>query len=323
MSEYQRCKNYTGLATLAVIGIIISSMIPVHGESITPKTSLYDISPLKQFKSGTEAKDIQCKEGSQLIIKAEDNSPACVKPSSATRLVSMGWAMLPENITSTRQDQSSENKIITLADNDKKINLKEGESFLLKLGDNYNWNIVIDNQTVVSRMMNIMVVKGAQGIYEAHSPGLATFTGIGEPLCLTDTTPCKIHSIPFVLNVVVGATPTSSNTNSSLAVSTEKTQYKIGEIINFTITNNGNSRIFPNGWGYSINGFDGKHYAPNGVLRMMLVALPPGNSTSWTWDQTDANNTQVSLGKYNLTASYTEENTQNQISASKIIEIIS
>ena len=114
----------------------------------------------------------------------------------------------------------------------------------------------------------------------------------------------------------------SQTTSKSLVVLTEKDQYGIGETINFTITNNGNTRLFPNGWGYSINGSDGNHYAPNGVLKMMIVALPPGNSINWTWNQMDGNDTQVIPGEYTITASYTEENTQKQISSSKIIEII-
>lgn len=49
-------------------------------------------SPLKQFKSEISAKDITCKEGLQLIIKAEDGSPACVKPDTAQILLERGWA---------------------------------------------------------------------------------------------------------------------------------------------------------------------------------------------------------------------------------------
>ena len=35
--------------------------------------------------------DVTCKEGLQLITKAEDNSPACAKPQTAQRLVDRGW----------------------------------------------------------------------------------------------------------------------------------------------------------------------------------------------------------------------------------------
>lgn len=49
--------------------------------------------PLKQFKSGIAVEDIKCKEGLQLVIKARDGSPACVKPESISKLVDRGWAV--------------------------------------------------------------------------------------------------------------------------------------------------------------------------------------------------------------------------------------
>ncbi|MDE1843363.1 MAG: hypothetical protein KGH95_06915, partial [Thaumarchaeota archaeon] len=49
-------------------------------------------SPLKQFKSGIATNDIKCVQGFQLVTKAEDGSPACVKPDTAYRLILKGWA---------------------------------------------------------------------------------------------------------------------------------------------------------------------------------------------------------------------------------------
>lgn len=49
-------------------------------------------SPLMQIKSGIAAKDVRCENNLQLIIKAEDGSPACVKPNTANILVERGWA---------------------------------------------------------------------------------------------------------------------------------------------------------------------------------------------------------------------------------------
>lgn len=48
--------------------------------------------PLKQFKSGIQAKDVSCTTGLELVIKAEDNTPACVTPNVATKLLERGWA---------------------------------------------------------------------------------------------------------------------------------------------------------------------------------------------------------------------------------------
>lgn len=119
--------------------------------------------------------------------------------------------------------------------------------------------------------------------------------------------------------------PESSDTpiQSGLEVTTEKDQYVIGEPINFTITNSGSTRLFPIGWGYSITGPNGEHYAPNGVLNMMLVALSPGNSTHWEWNQLDGNGTQASPGQYSINVSYSEENTEKEITNSKLVEITS
>lgn len=274
------------------------------------------LSPYKQFKSGVTAEDVQCKDGLQLVLKITNDSPACVKPSTASTLILWGWA---KSIGPTQSSGSgNSNKIITLSDNGGSIVLHKGESFLLKLGEMYNWNVAIDNQTVVSRAMNIMVVKGAQGVYDSHDIGRAVLTGVGNPWCLTSVPSCKMPSILFKLNVIVA----SDNASSSLSVSTEKDQYLIGEPINITITNNGDTRLFPVGWGYSIEGSDGKQYAPNGVLRMMLVALIPGNSVHWSWNQMGGNGTQVPVGIYTITASYTEEGTSKDVTGSKIVEII-
>lgn len=55
------------------------------------------LSPLKQFKSGILAKSIQCKQDLVLITKTSNNSPACVKPGTAQKLVKRGWGVLVLN----------------------------------------------------------------------------------------------------------------------------------------------------------------------------------------------------------------------------------
>lgn len=58
-------------------------------------------------------------------------------------------------------------KAVTYDDNGKTITLRVGEQFLLKLGDNFTWTITVDDPSIVSRVVNISVVRGAQGVYEA------------------------------------------------------------------------------------------------------------------------------------------------------------
>lgn len=95
------------------------------------------------------------------------------------------------------------NLVVTLADQGKTITLHVGDSFLLDLGDTYDWNIQIADQSIISRVPNIMVIKGAQGIYDAHAVGTTTLSATGNPFCYSSKPPCLMPSILFEINIVV------------------------------------------------------------------------------------------------------------------------
>jgi hypothetical protein len=63
---------------------------------INPSDDVF-FSPLKQFKGGTDPKDIACKEGSVLVLNPQSGLPACVKPDTASRLAARGWLPGPVN----------------------------------------------------------------------------------------------------------------------------------------------------------------------------------------------------------------------------------
>lgn len=110
----------------------------------------------------------------------------------------------PELPTPAPTDTSStDQKVVTLVDSGKTITLLVGESFLLKLGDIYNWDISISDQNVVSRVKNVMVILGAQGIYDALKPGTVTMTATGDPQCRQSVPACMMPSILFSLTIVV------------------------------------------------------------------------------------------------------------------------
>ena len=76
------------MISVLVIGIlVISCLLVVDANGIFP-------SPLRQSKSGIALQDIKCNEGLVLIFKAITDVPACVKSTTATRLVSHGWITL-------------------------------------------------------------------------------------------------------------------------------------------------------------------------------------------------------------------------------------
>ncbi len=92
---------------------------------------------------------------------------------------------------------------ITLDDNGKNITLGVNEQVLLKLGDQYNWTITVGDPAIISRVVNILVVRGAQGVYETHRPGQTTLTATGDPPCRTANPPCAAPSILFQIQVIV------------------------------------------------------------------------------------------------------------------------
>jgi len=93
---------------------------------------------------------------------------------------------------------------ITLQDGGKTFNMKVGDSFLLNLGsDAYDWTINIDNEEVLRMKMGIMVIQGAQGIYEALAPGTATLDATGNPKCLQSKPACAMPSILFSVTIIV------------------------------------------------------------------------------------------------------------------------
>jgi hypothetical protein len=53
-------------------------------------------SPLQQLKSGTDPHEIQCGDGMQLVFKASNFRPACIKDSSHDVLVQRGWVSAHE-----------------------------------------------------------------------------------------------------------------------------------------------------------------------------------------------------------------------------------
>jgi len=106
----------------------------------------------------------------------------------------------PSAVTATSDDATL---TITLADNGKTFELPTGKSFLLKLGEDYDWQVSFLPQDVFSRVMGVMVVRGAQGLYRTGKPGQADLKATGNPTCLTAKPACALPSIEFKVTIVV------------------------------------------------------------------------------------------------------------------------
>ena len=92
---------------------------------------------------------------------------------------------------------------VTLEEKNQSVTMNVSDSFLLKLGEAYDWDVEIDDQSVISKKIGVLIAKGAQGIYEARSVGNAILTAVGDPLCRTSVPVCGAPSILFTLKIRV------------------------------------------------------------------------------------------------------------------------
>ena len=49
--------------------------------------------PLQLYRAGISSNDIVCKDNLELVLKASNNSPACVTSNTKTKLVERGWTL--------------------------------------------------------------------------------------------------------------------------------------------------------------------------------------------------------------------------------------
>jgi hypothetical protein len=130
-----------------------------------------------------------------LLILAGCSTPANAQPAATTVPTEIPTGIVPKDLPAAPN--------ITLADNGKTITLLTGQSFLLQLGEDNVWTVSVDDQSVLKRMINVMVIRGAQGIYVAGKPGTTTLSATGDPICLQNQPPCAAPSIQFKITVIV------------------------------------------------------------------------------------------------------------------------
>jgi len=94
-------------------------------------------------------------------------------------------------------------KIITRDAKGQTFTMVVGESILVQLGDQYTWEITISDDSVLSRVKNIAVIRGAQGVYEAKKAGTVTVSAAGDPLCRQSKPACGMPSILLDFTVIV------------------------------------------------------------------------------------------------------------------------
>ncbi len=92
---------------------------------------------------------------------------------------------------------------VTLAQDGQTIALRPGQRLLLKLGESEDWTVIPHDPEIVGRVVNVLTIRGSQGLYEAHRPGRTVLTGTGDPPCRKVQPPCTLPSRLFRLQVIV------------------------------------------------------------------------------------------------------------------------
>lgn len=106
-------------------------------------------------------------------------------------------------VVATPTASPSGTRTVTLADDGKTIELAVGETFLLALGDGYDWTVTIADPSIVSREVNVATIRGTQGIYRANRPGRTTLTAVGDPPCRRARPACALPSRVVRIDLVV------------------------------------------------------------------------------------------------------------------------
>jgi hypothetical protein len=98
---------------------------------------------------------------------------------------------------------------VTEADGDAMVLLPVGGTFLLALGGPPpDWSVRVGNPQVLARQVNVMVVRGAQGIYRARSVGVTWLEATASYPCERTAPRCLMPTRVF--RVVVVVTPAES-----------------------------------------------------------------------------------------------------------------
>jgi hypothetical protein len=97
---------------------------------------------------------------------------------------------------------TSQSQTVTLSDDGGVIEMRRGDEFLLKLGEDYHWSVEVADPSIVSRVPNITVVRGAQGVYQAYQSGTTALTATGTAIC-PEGVACPLYARLFRITVVV------------------------------------------------------------------------------------------------------------------------
>jgi hypothetical protein len=143
------------LIVILLIFILCITVVSISNALAQSSHSLIDpldfhkkglLSPLKQLESGILPKDIQCKQGFVLLVKVSNNSPACVKPTTAQKLVEHRWGIMI-NLLQNKIYSNYTNQVSSVNNTIASISSPCESHFSMQNWIPLEWNIVSNQKT--------------------------------------------------------------------------------------------------------------------------------------------------------------------------------
>lgn len=103
--------------------------------------------------------------------------------------------------TPSRGEAAASPLVVTQADNGTTLHLAVGQQFLLDLGSSVDWAVTVADEHIVGRVPGVLVIEGAQGIYQGLLCGTTLLNVVGSPHCTSGI--CPLYRIAFHLTVTV------------------------------------------------------------------------------------------------------------------------
>ena len=91
--------------------------------------------------------------------------------------------------------------VVTIADNGTTMHLAVGQQFTLSLGDGEDWMVKVADEQVVQHVTGVALPAGAQGVYEARTPGATVLSAVGSPHCTSGV--CPLFRLAFSVTITV------------------------------------------------------------------------------------------------------------------------
>lgn len=147
-----------------------------------------------------------------VVTVATSTQPAAASTTTTTTTT----IVTPVPVSHPVPPAPSGSHMITQSDNGKTVTFTKGDRFGIAMGDTLQWSLSLDPSGIVTRVPNIMTLRGEQGVYTATAVGTTTLHATGAPIC-TPGQACPQFRQEVTVNIVVKPSPIATSTTGTVS----------------------------------------------------------------------------------------------------------